>query len=394
MKILIVTNYYYPETGAAPNRVTLMAEQLQFLGAEVEVICPLPNYPHGTILKGYKFKLFKIEKINNIKLYRFFIFPSISKAFSARIFSMFSFAFSLWLFAFNYKSIKNTNLVIVQHSPLLVSFSAIVLFKKLFRKKIILNVSDLWPLSALELGVIKKGNFYNLLEFIQKFNYNNAHSFIGQSKEILSQISSYNNKSKILYRNIPRYIKPNIPVKSKSMKIVYAGLLGVAQGVFSIIENINFRNINIELHIYGDGTEKNKIKTYVSENPNCNIFIKDSLPKKELDKIMSNFDASLIPLRKSIYGAVPSKIFDVISHGLPVLFCGDGEGEKIILNNKLGFCSKSGDFSQLKLNLVKLKNLNKADYLKLSRNCLNISKNKYNFQNQILSLYNFLKKQH
>ena len=116
---------------------------------------------------------------------------------------MFSFAVSLWLFAFNYKSIKNTNLVIVQHSPLFVSFSAIVLFKKLLRKKIILNVSDLWPLSALELGVVKKGNFYNMLEFFQKFNYNNTYSFIGQSKEILSQISSFNNKPKFLYRNVP-----------------------------------------------------------------------------------------------------------------------------------------------------------------------------------------------
>lgn len=371
-----------------------MAEQLQLQGAEVEVICPLPNYPHGTILKGYKFKLFKIEKINNIKLYRFFIFPSISKAFIARVFSMSSFAFSLWLFAFNYKSLKNTNFVIVQHSPLLVSFSAIVLFKKLFRKKIILNVSDLWPLSALDLGVVKKGKFYNLLEFIQKFNYNNANSFIGQSKEILSQISSYNNKPKFLYRNIPKYIQTNIQVKSKSTKIVYAGLLGVAQGILSIIENINFKNINIEFHIYGDGTEKNKIKTFISKNSNCNIFIKDSLPKKELDKIMSNFDASLIPLRKSIYGAVPSKIFDAISHGLPILFCGDGEGEKIILNNKLGFCSKSGDFSELNINLIKLNNLNEADYSKLSKNCLKVSKDKFNFQNQIVSLNNFLKKQY
>lgn len=371
-----------------------MAEQLQLQGVEVEVICPLPNYPHGTILKGYKFKLFKIEKINNIKLYRFFIFPSISKRLIVRIFSMFSFAVSLWLFAFNYKSIKNTNLVIVQHSPLFVSFSAIVLFKKLLRKKIILNVSDLWPLSALELGVVKKGNFYNMLEFFQKFNYNNTYSFIGQSKEILSQISSFNNKPKFLYRNVPLNIKSNFTIKSKKSKkskIVYAGLLGVAQGIFSIIKNIDFRNINTEFHIYGDGAEKNKIKTFVLDNPNCNIYINDSLPKKELDKIMPNFNASLIPLRKSIYGAVPSKIFDVISHGLPIIFCGDGEGEKIILNNKLGFCSKPSDFSKLNINLIKLNNLDKSNYSKLSENCIKVSKNKFNFQNQILSLNNFLK---
>ena len=129
----------------------------------------------------------------------------------------------------------------------------------------------------------------------------------------------------------------------------------------------------------------------MSENTDCNIYINDSLPKAELDKIMSNFDASLIPLKESIYGAVPSKIFDVISHGLPILFSGGGEGEKIISDNNLGFCSKPGDFSQLKFNLVRFNSLNEAEYLKLRENCLNISKDKFNFQNQISSLYNFLK---
>ena len=88
-----------------------------------------------------------------------------------------------------------------------------------------------------------------------------------------------------MYRNVPLNIKSNFTIKSKKSKkskIVYAGLLGVAQGIFSIIKNIDFRNINTEFHIYGDGAEKNKIKTFVLDNPNCNIYINDSLPKKRI----------------------------------------------------------------------------------------------------------------
>ena len=65
--------------------------------------------------------------------------------------------------------------------------------------------------------------------------------------------------------------------------------------------------------------------------------------------------------------------------------------KKIILNNKLGFCSKPSDFSKLNINLIKLNNLDKSNYSKLSENCIKVSKNKFNFQNQILSLNNFLK---
>jgi glycosyltransferase involved in cell wall biosynthesis len=393
LKIIIVTNYYYPETGAAPNRLTLMAEHLQFQGAAVKVICPLPNYPRGAILDGYRFRFWKTENINNIEVFRYFIYPSVSKRFIVRIFSMLSFAVSLWLFCFNFKSIKNASLVIVQHSPMLVSFSAILLFNKILNKKIILNVSDLWPKSALDLGVLKKNASYKLLERVEKFNYNSAHAFIGQSKEILAQISSFNSKPSFLYRNIPQRTGAKYIKKSTSTKIIYAGLLGVAQGIYSLIDNINFRELGIELHLFGDGNEKNKIDSYITDNPQCNIFLMDSLPKNELDKIMSSFDASLIPLSKSIYGAVPSKIFDVISHGLPIIFCGDGEGAKIISDNNLGYCCEPGDFLKLTFNLIKLKSLSEIEHSNLSQNCLRVSKEEFDFHDQIKSLNKFLNNQ-
>jgi len=370
-----------------------MAESLQFQGAAVKVICPLPNYPRGAILDGYKFRLWKTENINNIKVFRYFIYPSVSNRFIVRTFSMLSFAVSLWLFSFNYKSIKNASLVIVQHSPMLVSFSAVLLFNKIFNKKIILNVSDLWPRSALDLGVLKKNMFYKLLERIEKFNYKSAHAFIGQSKEILAQISSFNSKPSFLYRNIPQRTSANYIEKSTSTKIVYAGLLGVAQGIYSLINNIKFRELGIELHLYGDGNEKNKIDSFISDNPHCNIFLRDSIPKSELDKIMSSFDASLIPLSKSIYGAVPSKIFDVISHGLPIIFYGDGEGARIISDNNLGYCCEPGDFSKLTFNLIRLNNLSEIEYLKLSQNCIRVSKEEFDFNDQIKSLNKFLNNQ-
>ena len=61
MKVLIVSNYLYPETGAAPNRITQMAGELS-KHHQVTVATAFPNYPTGKVFPGYTSGLFKKEK--------------------------------------------------------------------------------------------------------------------------------------------------------------------------------------------------------------------------------------------------------------------------------------------------------------------------------------------
>ena len=79
MNILIVSNYYFPELGAAPNRITNLAEGLKEIGHNVEVLCPIPNYPKGKIFDGYKGRVARKENINGINTYRYWVYPSVSK---------------------------------------------------------------------------------------------------------------------------------------------------------------------------------------------------------------------------------------------------------------------------------------------------------------------------
>ena len=163
--------------------------------------------------------------------------------------------------------------------------------------------------------------------------------------------------SKFLYRNIPNNNREIKLFRPKNNKILYAGLLGLAQGVLGVIENVNFKELGVEFHIYGDGAERNEIEDYLVKNPASNVFYMGSISKLELSQIIPYFLASIIPLKTSIYGAVPSKVYELISHGVPILFSGDGEGSSIVKDNHLGYCNDSGDYCSLSTNLKSLINL-------------------------------------
>ncbi len=389
MRFIIVSNYYYPEIGAAPNRITNLAEGLAKNFHQVEIICPLPNYPKGKIFSEYKGKLRSKEKQNSVLINRYWIYPSNSNKSFLRIISMLSFAVSLWCFSLKRKKIKEADWIIIQHSPLLVSFSAIILFNKIYKKRIALNVSDLWPLSALELGTIKKGCIYRLLEWIERFNYKNSDMIIGQSEEILEHINQIMPRQSFLYRNIQKKTTDfQIPEYNKTynIKIIYAGLLGLAQGVYEIVKQLNFSEIGVEFDIYGHGYEKELIVEFLKINPNRGVKYRGAVSKKELDKILPNYQASIVPLKYRLKGAVPSKIFELMQLGVPVLFCGEGEGKKIVEKYHVGYTSPPNDILALKKSIIKLKNLPKAEYDTLRMNCKKASDNVFNFEKQILNL--------
>ena len=320
---------------------------------KVSVITPLPNYPTGKIFKEYKGKFNLTSTKNDIKIHRLWIYASNSKRKFLRLFSMLSYCFGLiWFFTFN----KIPKTVIVQSPPLLVAFTSMFFLKKKSRK-LILNVSDLWPLSGLVLGAFKKNLTYKLLENIERFNYKKANLVLGQSEEILKHITSlFPNKDTFLYRNYPDFntLKSENKISSDGkLKIVYAGLLGVAQGIFKLCQKLNYENI--ELHIYGAGSEQGKIEAFIKSNQHLPITYYGELTRNKLHKELQQYDVAIIPLLKRIYGSVSSKIFEYSKLGLPILYFGGGEGEQIIEKHNLGWISEAGNYDSLNILLDRIK---------------------------------------
>ena len=394
MRILIVSERYWPEVGAAPSRLANMAEGLHARGCEVDVLTSLPNYPKGRIFDGYRGRICRREVHNGINLFRYWIFATVSRSAVKRALNMFSFAFMLWLFAFRVKRVRSYDAVIIQTPSLVVAVSAMWLFKGLYRRKCALNVSDIWPSTAVDMGVMREGSAsYRFMHWCEKYLYRKSDAVLGQSNEILEQVTRFPNKGKLfLYRNLQKYdMGTEGKLPHTPLKIVFCGMLGVAQDVAGIVRNVPFSELGVEFHIIGGGKQAEEIEKWCAEHPSGMVFPHGFVPKEQIPSMLREMDISIVPLAQRIRGAVPSKIYDLLPQGLPILFCGEGEAADFITSRGVGYCSAPGDYNGLRSNISLVKGLSSDEFRALSARCIQVSREELDFDKQMGECCEFLK---
>ena len=424
MRVLLVAERYWPEVGAAPSRLANMAEGLKRQGCEVDVLTSLPNYPKGKIFDWYRGCVSKHEVRNGVDVFRYWIYATVSRNAVARVLNMFSFAVMIWLFAFKRKRIKSYDSVIIQTPQLIVAASAMRLFKGLYGKKCVLNVSDIWPLTAVDMGAVTKGSrSYRFMEGLEKYLYRKADGVLGQSEEILNHVAAkialeksfsttnftnstnldpdseevlgskmwQEDKRLFLYRNLQTYLMDcDHKTKGEVLKLVFSGMLGVAQDVAGIVKNVPWKELGVEFHIFGGGKQYDEIVAWCKEHPDGGVTAHGFVPKEEIAGRLSSMDASIVPLATRIRGAFPSKVFDILPQGLPILFCGGGEGAQFISSHEVGYTSTPGDYTALTENIKKLRDMSPAAYESMSARCITLSKQDLDFEKQMVATYQWL----
>jgi glycosyltransferase involved in cell wall biosynthesis len=105
---------------------------------------------------------------------------------------------------------------------------------------------------------------------------------------------------------------------------------------------------------------------------------------------LKKYDLSIIPLAAAIHGAVPSKIFDLLPAGIPILFSGNGEGARIVEDCRFGLVSEYGDYKALEQNIRHFVEMSPEEYSAYSANCLNASCDAFSFSKQLGRFVGFL----
>ncbi len=345
MKILFLTQYYPPETGAPQNRLHDLAVRLKEKDVTVDVLTAMPNYPQMEIHEGYKGKFFLKEQIDDIQVYRSWIYTTTSKGVLKRLLNYFSFVFSsFWVGWFK---TKKYDYILCESPPLFLGITAYLLCK-IKRSKLIFNVSDLWPESAEKLGIVENKFFLNLAYKLEKFLYKKSIVITGQTQGIVQNI-----KQRFPTKNpywLPNGVdlnyfdpektqsnwKKNNGFKDDDILFLYAGILGHAQGLEVILQAANIiRNDQAKFIFVGAGPEKEKLLNLKEQLALKNVFFFDAVPKTEIIKIIKSIDVTIVPLKKLdlFKGAIPSKIFENLAMKKALILGVDGEAKKLFIDD-------------------------------------------------------------
>jgi len=369
MKLLILTQYFPPEVGAPQNRLYELAVRLQQKGADVTILTAMPNYPQMEIQQAYKGKCYVKEILNELTVHRSWIYVSKSKGIFKRLLNYFSFVFSS-LFIGLFK-LKKQDILLVESPPLFLGITAYLLAKTK-RAKLVFNVSDLWPESAEKLGLVNNKMFLKLATYLEEFCYKKATLITGQTQGICANISTrfplkkvywLKNGVDINYYNLTKAENTNWRQENgftpDDFLLIYAGILGHAQGLEVIIETAKTlqNEIPIKFIFLGSGPEKEKLKLLCSSNSLSNVFFFDVVPKQQMQNILISTNASIIPLRKLdlFKGAIPSKIFENLALKKPIILGVDGEARDLFINQgKCGLYFEPENHEELEKQIMKL----------------------------------------
>lgn len=404
MKILFLTQYCPPEVGAPQNRIFEFAKRLKKFGHEITILTAMPNYPKGEIFDQYKGKKLVIEEIDDIRIIRTSIYATKEKGFIKRLRNYLSFTFSSVITGA--KHVGHQDVIITESPPLFLGWSGYLISKKI-KAKFVFNISDLWPESAVKLGMLHNKLLIKASTWLEEFCYRKADAITGQTKGIVNNIIMRgfdSNKVHLITNGVDteffkkenrdeEFIK-KIGIEGK-FAACYGGIHGLAQGLEVIINaaEILKNHDNIQFIFVGDGPEKEKLKNMVKEKELSNVTFIPVQPKKNMPKIIASMDASIIPLKKLdlFKGALPSKMFEALATELPIILSVEGEAANLINEAKAGIVvepENSEEMADAVLKLAEDKKLravfgaNGREYVtenysrdKITRNLENILKN-------------------
>ena len=359
MKILFLTDNFYPEKNAPAKRTLEHSREWIEMGHTVTVITGVPNFPKGKIFKGYKNKIYQNEIIDKISVKRVWTYIAPNKGFLLRIIDYLSFMISSFFCGLFMKKHD----IIIATSPqffTLVSGYLISLFR---RTPLVIEIRDLWPESIVALGSVKKNNFFI------KFLYKIAHHIYRKSSLIVVVTNSFKDhlsdmnidKNKIIVVkngfNFDRTLSPNRSVKETEKMydiradqfiVSYIGTIGMSHGVDIVIRAAE-KAKDIMFLIVGEGAEKENLINISKAKSLNNIKFIDSIDWQEIVNINQLISAHLIHLRDlDIFKTViPSKIFESMALKKPILAGLNGESLEIIKQSKSGLAVIQEDQNSL-----------------------------------------------
>jgi putative colanic acid biosynthesis glycosyltransferase WcaI len=342
--ILFVTPYYPPEVGAAQTRIGETAVRLVKRGHRVTVLTTLPNYPSGVVPLEYRGGKRRREVLDGVDVVRVWSYISPNRGFFGRILAQLSFG-CLARFLGG-RAIGQPDIIIVESPPLFDTIGGRFL-STLKRCPYILTVADIWPESAVQLGVLHNRLAIWLAERLEWSSYQRSGAVWAVTDGI---------RQTLVGRGLPAhrvFVLPNgvdvrkfTPIDKSSARaelgwgdeftVLYAGTIGLAHGLATVLEAA-YRlraHPDIRIILMGDGAARTELMAEARQRGAANVTFVEVQPHDRMPLIISASDTCLVALRKVplFEGALPSKMYEAMACARPILLAVDGEARQLIVN--------------------------------------------------------------
>jgi len=354
-RILILTQYFHPETGAPSIRLRAMCKELRAIGMNVQVITGMPNYPTGKIHPQYRGLFFYREMIDEIPVSRVWLFPAAGRHVVRRLINYLSFTITsciLLLF------VKGVDLVFVEAQPITLAIPA-YLNSLICNTPYVYNTPDLQIEFAHEDQWIGTRWLISAAKHLESFLMHKALCVTTVTKAFIDYFVEKRGMSRSKIAFLPNgadieRLKP-LPYDKEYAKIMgvngrkvftYAGTHATYQGLDLIIDAAALlkNRKDIVILLVGDGPEKSWLIERVKREGIDNVLFKVS-PFSEMHSLMAITRAFIVVLRGTDVSKKMrlAKTIPPLACGVPLVYAGWGESAEIVVRERVGLVVEPGN---------------------------------------------------
>jgi glycosyltransferase involved in cell wall biosynthesis len=344
MRVLIVTHYFPPETGAPQARLSALAETWAADGDDVTVLTGMPNHPTGVLPPAYRRAVFRRERADGYRVIRTWLYATPNEGMARKTLGHLSFMASSVLLGARASGPAD---VVVVSSPTFFSILSGWLLARLKRARLVVEVRDLWPAIFVELGVLTNPRVIALLERLELAAYAAADQVVVVSEGFRENLISRGVRPAKVHtiRNgvdVTRFdpdapaadcLRASLGAGPGDCLVLYAGTHGISQGLPAVADAAALLDgLPVRFAFVGDGADKRRLQERVARRGLGNVVMRPGVPNGQMPALLAAADICLVPLRDvPLFSTfIPSKLFEYLAAGKPVIGSVRGEAAQIL----------------------------------------------------------------
>ncbi len=358
MHILFFTDNFPPEVNAPATRTFEHCREWVRAGHCVTVVTCAPNFPQGRIYKGYRNRPWQWEKIEGIDVLRVWSYITSNSGFAKRTIDYASFMMTAAPASLFVRKVD----LIIGTSPQLFAPCAALASSLFKRRPYVFELRDLWPESIKAVGAMRNPRVLGVLERLEMFLYRRSAHIVavtnsfkqnltgrGIAPEKISVVMNGVDLSRFRLQSRNKALSERLGL-SGNIVAGYVGTHGMAHGLSTLLEAAKLLQdtpgcSDIRMLFLGDGAEKAALQRRAQDLGLANTIFLPSVPRSEVADYWSLLDIAIIHLKKTplFETVIPSKLFECMAMGLPVLHGVAGESAEIVEREGCGLTFSSED---------------------------------------------------